>query len=415
MGTRQLTRDPVDRRFARILGERDLRTLFQPIVGLDSGFVIGYEALLRGPDDPDLGSAPALVAAAQRAGRLVELDWAARASACRAALEADLDVGCLLFLNIEPIALDTDCPPDLWPVIDAAFRRFRVVMEVTERSLDRDPGTLLDGVERQRHRVTGIAIDDCGSNPATLAMLPLVSPNVIKIDASVIRSEPDARTARVLSTIVEQAARTGAVIVAEGVETAEHRDRAAALGTEFGQGYLFGRPQELPRGGHATAEAVSLTHVAPTVVESPFAALGGRTLGRAGEDLLTVLMREVGACADVSSPTVHVTLLPRAELFDEAARARKARLTESGTFAGVLGPGIPDAPGAGIRGVGTRRVAPPADEWAAVTLGPCATMAVMARRVPGQSDEWEYGVTHDRSRAIAAARSLVRLLGSPRP
>jgi EAL domain-containing protein (putative c-di-GMP-specific phosphodiesterase class I) len=410
----QATLPSVDDRFARILNDRDLRTMFQPIVRLGSGSVVGYEALVRGPDDPVLSGAEALIAAAHRAGRLVEFDWAARASACRAALDADLDAGSLLFLNIEPIALDTDCPPDLWPTIEFAFQRFRVVLEVTERSLDRDPGTLLDGVERQRPRVTGIALDDCGANPATLAMLPLVAPSVIKIDSGVVQSPPDARFACVLNAVHEQVERTGVSVLAEGVETAEHRSRAVALGAEFGQGYLFGPPGELPRGGPPDRESAPLVRPTPTWVSTPFEVLDGITVGHADDELLTVLMGEVGACADVATSVLHVALFPGGEFFGTAERERAARLAGKGAFAAVLGPGIPAEPGDGARGVGLRQAPLPDDEWAAITVGPCSTMAVLARRLPG-GGEWEFGITHDRSRAIAATRCLVRLLGPPQP
>ncbi len=394
--------------------DRDLLALFQPIVRIASGDVVGYEALVRGPEDPGLTSAASLIGAAHRTGRLVEFDWAARACACQAALEARLDEDSLLFLNIEPIALDTECPPDLWPVIEEGFRRFRVVLEVTERSLDRDPRTLLDGIERQRPVVAGIAIDDCGSNPGTLAMLPLVAPAVIKIDAGVIRRRPDAETARVLKAVQEQAERTGAIVVAEGVEREEHRSHAAAFGAQFGQGFLFGRPAVLAH-AEPTRDGVALEHEAPMQLDSPFEALGGRTIGRAGEELLTALMRDVGACADVSAPVLHVVLLPTLDRLDAAELERLSDLARTGTFAAVLGPGIPAEPGGGVRGVGSQRTPPPREEWAAITIGPCSNVAVLARRVPDGSGEWEYGITHDRTRAIAAARSLIRLLGSPEP
>jgi EAL domain-containing protein (putative c-di-GMP-specific phosphodiesterase class I) len=120
----------------------------------------------------------------------VEFDWVARANACRAALEADLDIDHMLLLNFEPIALNSECPSDLWPDIHRGFHTFRVVLEVTERSLDRDPGALLEGVERQRTQVAGIGLDDVGSSPSTVAFLPLIGPNVIKIDRSATNGPP---------------------------------------------------------------------------------------------------------------------------------------------------------------------------------------------------------------------------------
>ena len=107
--------------FDRILRERQLRTMFQPIVRLATGATIGYEALVRGPEGSPLASADALLEAAYTAGRVAEFDWVARASACRAAMAAHLDPDQILFLNVEPLALDSDCPPDLWPDVERAF------------------------------------------------------------------------------------------------------------------------------------------------------------------------------------------------------------------------------------------------------------------------------------------------------
>src|SRR5690606_4998221 len=124
-----------------------------------------------------------------------------------------------------------------------------VVLEVTERSLDRDPGTLLDGVERKRPVVDGIALDDVGDHPVTVAMLPLVAPAIVKIDRSVVQSPPNAKVARVLNAVLGQIDKTGAMVLAEGVETAEHRRQAIAYGAELAQGNLLGQAGPLPRGG----------------------------------------------------------------------------------------------------------------------------------------------------------------------
>ena len=92
----------VENEFERILHDRLLRTVFQPIVRVASGKVAGYEALIRGPAGSILESPDALIQEAYRQNRVAELDWIARASAIRAALAARLAPDDLLFL----IALD---------------------------------------------------------------------------------------------------------------------------------------------------------------------------------------------------------------------------------------------------------------------------------------------------------------------
>src|SRR5215475_7900084 len=136
----------VENEFDRVLRDRLLRTVFQPIVNVDSEAVVGYEALIRGPAGSVMESPDALINEAYRQNRIVEFDWSARASASRAAMAADLGTNDLLFLNIEPLALTSECPPDLRGDIETAFDKFRVVLEVTERSLDHDPHTLFEGI-----------------------------------------------------------------------------------------------------------------------------------------------------------------------------------------------------------------------------------------------------------------------------
>jgi hypothetical protein len=151
------------------------------------------------------------------------------------------------------------------------------------------------------------------------------------------------------------------------------------------------------------------------MVATPFDALPERAVGPAGEDLIAELTRYVGASADLSEPTMYINLLMDPEQLDQSEIDRLTRLVDKGTFAAVLGPGIPSEPGHGIRGTGQRTEPQPEAQWAAITLGPGFCMGVLARRATDQPESWEYGVTHEWAPTIAAARSLVRLLGAPEP
>jgi hypothetical protein len=73
-----------------------------------------------------------------------------------------------------------------------------VVLEVTERTLARDPSALLAGIDHQRPEVAGIALDDVGSRTATLSMLPVLSVDVIKLDLAVTQGGTSAAAMKVL-------------------------------------------------------------------------------------------------------------------------------------------------------------------------------------------------------------------------
>lgn len=406
----------MQREFERILRERRLQTVFQPIVHLETGATVGYEALVRGPERSRLVSAESLLAAAYQSDHVVEFDWAARASACRAAMAAGLDEDQLLFLNVEPLALDSDAPRDLWPDIKKAFEMFRVVLEITERSLDRDPGALLDGLDRQRPTVAGFALDDVGSDLATLSMLPIVAPAVIKLAPRTTMTAPNPEIIQVLAAVYGEAERTGATILAEGIETAAQADLARSLGAHLGQGRYFGAPGSLAEHPMRATRSVGLQPRPPPTIAAPFDALHGQLTGRANASLLILLGQQLESGAvGLAVPALLITLVPDPHLFGPTERRRLTRLVNRGVMAAVLGPGVPAEPGSGIRGVGLRHEPELVGEWAVVALSPYAAGALLARAVPGHQSEFEFGITHDPHRVIAAARCLFRRLGAPTP
>ena len=85
-----------------------IRSVFQPIVDLDTGQVVAYEALARGPQGP-LERPDLLFAAARAAGRLADLDAACRTAAFRGAVDLGLLAPLTVFVNVEPEVLD--CAP----------------------------------------------------------------------------------------------------------------------------------------------------------------------------------------------------------------------------------------------------------------------------------------------------------------
>lgn len=357
-----------------------------------------------------------MLAAAYRSGRVAEFDWAARASACRAALAADMDSDQLLFMNVEPLALNSECPRDLWPDIETAFARFRIVMEVTERSLDRDPGTLLDGLDRVRRLVEGLAVDDVGSEPATLAMMPLIAPAVIKLDVTVTQAQSSWDLAKTLDIVYEEAERTGAVLLAEGIEDPAQLRLARSFGATLGQGYHLGAPATPREHARRPIHRLELSGRVPPSVATPMDALRGRRIGQADTDLLVPLCRRIEKSIEhVPVPALLISLVPEPHLFDAQQRRRYARLARRGTTTAVVGPGIPAEPGGDIRGVGLRWEAPIEGQWAVVALSPSSFGAMLARVAEHGNAGFDFGITHEPERVIAAARCLFRRLGAPIP
>lgn len=236
------------------LGEGALRTLFQPIVDLVDDSLVGYEALTRGPVAAGVESPDALFAAARSCRRLAELDWACRCQAFRSAAEAQVRPPQRVFVNAEPQVLGTACPEHLLRDWVSAHRQLRVVIEVTERHLCDDPGDLLRVAATLHELGWEVALDDVGANDAGVALLPVLRPDIVKLDKALLAPRLSRLQRQVLTAVEGYVARSGAAVVAEGLETPQHRERAVALGADWGQGWLLGRPAPLaPLGGAPAA------------------------------------------------------------------------------------------------------------------------------------------------------------------
>ncbi|MCW2605845.1 MAG: hypothetical protein JWO60_538 [Frankiales bacterium] len=238
-----------------VLRADGLRMLFQPVVDLRDGRLVGHEALARGPRGTALEAPTALFDVARAEGRLAELDWACRAEAFRCSLDAEVRRGWRLFVNAEPQTLNTACPLPLLRHWQRAHRELDVVVEVTERALLQRPGDLVRVVSTLRELGWEIALDDAGANDASVALLPVLAPDVVKLDGPLLAARLSRPQARALRAVTGYAERSGAVLLAEGIESEQDLARARELGAVWGQGFLLGRPRPLAASAAAAAGA----------------------------------------------------------------------------------------------------------------------------------------------------------------
>ncbi|MCU1675158.1 MAG: hypothetical protein JWN77_3271 [Frankiales bacterium] len=229
----------------RALAPGGVRMLFQPIVDLEQHALIGHEALARGPVGSQLESPMALLLAARADDRLAELDWLCRAEAFRCSLAHPRPAPWRVFVNAEPETLHSPCPEHLAAVLARAHRHLDVVVELTERFLLQRPADLIRVVGTLRELGWEIALDDAGANAASVALLPVLAPDIVKLDRPLLAPRLDRQARAALTAITAYVRRSGAVLLAEGIETEADLQRARELGARWGQGYLFGRPQAL--------------------------------------------------------------------------------------------------------------------------------------------------------------------------
>jgi len=262
------------------LGIEALKTHFQPIINLKSGGVAGSEALVRGRTAAgEIVPPAALFTRAAEQNCRVGLERAARENAIRSFAAERTSEDSLLFLNFSSWMLDDHMlEPGL---IEATCRAVgldprQVAIEIVEATV-RD----LEAIRlfAQRNRTAGfvITLDDFGTEHSNLQRIPLVRPDIIKIDRSIVHGvADDAYQHSVLRSVVYLARFAGALALAEGVERYEDLIVCTQEGADLTQGFLVGRPQP------------SLTHSH----EAAFTALAD-IMPRLRQDLTATLRRRI--------------------------------------------------------------------------------------------------------------------------
>lgn len=225
-----------------MIAGRMATALFQPIVRLSDRQVVGYESLGRGrheqlPDNPGL-----LLELAGRCGLAADLSEMLREQTLAEA--ARLPSGSLLFLNLHPAEMRGSGLLRSLGDIPAAVRAARpLVLEVHEDAVADVPvmRRLRDGLRELDIR---LAYDDFGAGQARLAELAAVPPDFVKLDRNLVQNLPHSGPLQdLVRTLSQVSAGMSCSMIAEGVETEVEVEACRALGCQFAQGYLFGRPQ----------------------------------------------------------------------------------------------------------------------------------------------------------------------------
>ncbi len=399
--------------FDVLIQSRGVGVAFQPIADLSSGEVVGYEALARTPAGSSFADPAELFAEAYRRGRVGEVDWVCRAAVFRAALDSKVPPEVPLFVNVEPAAMNAPCPADIIGLFAAATHQCQFVVEVTERSLATDPAELLAAVDRTRDVSIGVALDDVGADPASLALMPLVAPDVVKLDLSLIQTRPNPEIARIVNAVLAESERTGAVILAEGVESDRHLAVARSMGATLGQGWRFGPPAPLPDSVPVPPHPMRLRSATNVVAGTPFEIVSRvRAPVASSRELLAATSRHLeNEILHTSGKAVLLSSFQVAGNFTPDIRRRYERLAPRTVLTAALGQDMPAAPGVGIRGADLDPDDPLCRGWTVIALGSQLAAALIARRVdnspPTGPGKFEAIITHDRDLVVAAARSLL--------
>jgi PAS domain S-box-containing protein len=249
-------------RLATAIGEGALELHFQPIVDLPSCRLRGYEALCRWRD-PTLGDVPPdqFIPVAERAGLIHALGHKVLREACRAAAgwPSVHGVAPTVAVNVSPVQL---AEPDFVEqaaaaLQDAGLAPSRLYLEITESAAIDDFDVTAQRLGALRALGVGVALDDFGVGHSPLSLLRWLPLDVLKIDRSFVAHVHErARDSVVTQLVVDTAHSLGLHVCAEGVEHREQAQQVLAMGCDYAQGFLFGRPSPPDAAG---APPVALT------------------------------------------------------------------------------------------------------------------------------------------------------------
>ena len=250
MHVRAVARLHLENDLRRAVDRQEFEILFQPLIELAAGRLVGFEALIRWRH-PDKGVlAPAeFLSVAQETGLSARIGWWVLGEACRRlkswqerfswacdlAVSVNLDAQQLASAELLERVSSELAVTDLEPRC--------LQLEITEEMIIGNPEVTSEALEKLRDLGIRLYVDDFGTGYSSLSQLHRFPMDTLKIDRSFIgRMIAGGEDLEIVRTIVSLARNLRMTVLAEGVETSEQLAHLKDLGCEFAQGFLFARP-----------------------------------------------------------------------------------------------------------------------------------------------------------------------------
>jgi EAL domain-containing protein (putative c-di-GMP-specific phosphodiesterase class I)/CheY-like chemotaxis protein len=234
--------------FQEALRENEFVLYYQPKVSLDTGKVVGVEALVRwrhpllGLVMPDLfvPHLESLGLISRLTHRVIDIGLAWLST-------SGLPDTTSLSINLSALDLDTHTMTELIHDLSSShgIRAERIILELTETSAMKDPEAALASLTRLRIKGFGLALDDFGTGYSSMVQLARLPFSSMKIDKSfVISMETSSESKKIVGSIISLGHSLGLSIVAEGVETMEVACLLRELGCNTAQGFGIAKPMD---------------------------------------------------------------------------------------------------------------------------------------------------------------------------
>ncbi|KNZ41828.1 GGDEF domain-containing protein [Acetobacterium bakii] len=233
-----------------IIKNKQIRTVFQPIVSLRDGYVLGHEALSRITGESKIENPEMLFNLAGEYNKLWDLELLCRTTALEAAFKFMVPpYNKKLFINVNPNTMHDD-----------AFRKGftkdflrqyhispkNIIFEITEKNVISDMAGFRATVDHYKSQDYEIAIDDAGAGYSGLNLISDISPSYIKLDMNLIRGiNTDNLKFALVKGMVELSKVSNIQLIAEGIETYDELDTLVNLGVQYGQGFFIQKPHSM--------------------------------------------------------------------------------------------------------------------------------------------------------------------------
>jgi len=231
--------------FCNIIKTANIKSVFQPIISLIDGTVMGYEALSRGPKDSYMKSPEILLNIARKFNKLWEIEELFRSKALESISEKNINTK--IFLNINPNIIDSSRFKDFFTkeyLKKYNLRSENIIFEITERNDIDDMSSFKKTIEDCKKQKYRIAIDDVGSGNSGLNRIAHINPHYIKLDMELIRDIDKHSTKQaIIKSMYEFSKLTNCKLIAEGIETKDELKTLVDIGVQYGQGYFIQKPE----------------------------------------------------------------------------------------------------------------------------------------------------------------------------
>lgn len=405
---------------SRIVKDRLVTVEFQPIVRIATGETVAFESFVRGPAGSTLATPEAMFRAAAAIGLSGELDLVAANAAYSAARFSPHFDALTIFVNTEPASLfqlanhELDELGELAETAAAAMREMKIVVEIPEQSLIRDPVTTLIAASTIRQSGARLAIDNVGAAPQALPLIAFLQPDVVKLAPAVMTSPVQMR-APVLDAVVSYIERSGGLVVAQGIEHDRHLEAALGMGAMLGQGWLFGRPTTVPVAQVEPSEplAVHTEHESGSLHGSPFTRLAKvqqpvRVDLAMFEALSKSILDNTEACGE---PFVMVVGCPEGGYLGGGRSPRLRGLGRKASLLLVLTTNTDLVSGADISISLLEPADPLREELILAVMSLSGSSLLVGRKA--DDDRYECMLTHDRGLILRAMGDLLSRATSP--